>query len=129
MNESAVRILLVEDDAITRFAEQLGLERAGYAVAIARSGEEAVASVSVDQSIDLVLMDIDLGTGIDGFEATRQLVQKRQIPVVFLTSYEDSAHVSMAATISDYGYLAKNTSIAIIDAGIKMALRLAAARG
>ncbi len=60
-------ILLVDDEVITasRVAAQLGKE--GYAVIQSRSGEDAVRIVESDRDrIDLILMSIDPGSGIDG---------------------------------------------------------------
>ena len=63
-------ILLVEDERLIALDETLQLKRGGYDVVNAYTGEEAVRRVESDtDSIGLVLMDIDLGIGIDGTEA------------------------------------------------------------
>ncbi|MGO8695416.1 MAG: response regulator [Rectinemataceae bacterium] len=64
-------LLLVEDEVIIALAEKAALTREGYAVMHARSGEEAVDTVKsrLGSTIDLILMDIDLGGGIDGTRA------------------------------------------------------------
>jgi CheY-like chemotaxis protein len=53
--------LLVEDEALIAMHEKLVLERFGYDVVLALSGEKAIAVFNADPTIDLVLMDIDLG--------------------------------------------------------------------
>ena len=58
-------ILLVEDDRSTRTLERFVLEKEGYSVVAAGSGEEAL-EVLTGSSPDLVLLDIRL-PGIDGF--------------------------------------------------------------
>ena len=63
-------ILLVEDDPMTAAMEAMYLEDAGYSVITAGSGSKAV-ELGFAMHIDLVLMDIDLGTGMDGTEAAR----------------------------------------------------------
>lgn len=63
------RILLVEDEAIIALNEKMVLEKHGHDVVIVYSGEDAVERVGEDPDLTLVLMDIDLGAGIDGTEA------------------------------------------------------------
>jgi CheY-like chemotaxis protein len=55
-------ILVVEDQAIIRLDEIRVFQEKGYCVIGAASGE----AVRNDPSIDLILMDIDLGTGMNG---------------------------------------------------------------
>jgi len=87
MNESGnKKILLVEDIMITALAEAAMLTKSGYEVIIIPDGESAVELALNDISIDLILMDIDLGRGIDGPTSAALIVQKRDIPIVFLTS-------------------------------------------
>jgi CheY-like chemotaxis protein len=59
-------ILLVEDDALIAMGEQMTLEANGYHVILASSGEDAVKAVETNSDNDLILMDIDLGRGMDG---------------------------------------------------------------
>lgn len=67
-------ILLVEDNAILALAEQALIARGGMDVLIARSGEQAIGIVADDPTVDLVLMDVDLGRGIDGTEAAARIL-------------------------------------------------------
>ncbi len=64
-------ILLVEDDNIQVLSTVARLKRFGYAVIAASSGEESIRTAAGSEHIDLILMDIDLGRGIDGIEAAR----------------------------------------------------------
>jgi DNA-binding response OmpR family regulator len=59
------RILLVEDEALIALAERRALAASGYPADVASSGEEAV-ELALHSPYALVLMDIDLGQGIDG---------------------------------------------------------------
>ncbi len=124
MNSFADRsILLVEDDDITATLEQRILERYGFAVSRARNGEEAIAA-SRDNSFDLVLMDIDLGSGMDGTEAAREILSQRDIPLVFLSSHTEPEVVLKTEGITSYGYIVKNSGETVLLASIKMAFRL-----
>ena len=66
-DKSNKTILLVEDEIIIAMMEIKQLEKEGYLVIHAANGEEAIDIVS-KTPIDLILMDIDLGKGMDGTE-------------------------------------------------------------
>jgi CheY-like chemotaxis protein len=81
------RILLVEDNEMNRDAISRLLERRGFSLLLAETGEEGVR-LCAEALPDLVLMDLGL-PGIDGFEATRRIkadAATRHIPVVALTA-------------------------------------------
>ncbi len=118
-------ILLVEDEAIIAMEEERLLYNSGYAVIKALNGEKAVAMVrSHTGPIDLILMDIDLGKGMDGAEAAREILKIRDIPVVFLSSHTEKEIVDKTEKITSYGYVVKNSGITVLDASIKTAFRL-----
>jgi len=75
-------ILLVEDEAIVAMSEAMTLEKYGYKVITVNSGEEAIETVFKTQKIDLVLMDINLGEGIDGPHAAEAILENRDIPLM-----------------------------------------------
>ncbi|HUX41699.1 MAG TPA: histidine kinase dimerization/phosphoacceptor domain -containing protein [Rectinemataceae bacterium] len=128
-HEERKSILLVEDQVLIAMAEKVGLEKCGYSVLIANSGESAVELVAGSAALDLVLMDIDLGDGIDGTEAAQAILRNRDIPIVFLSSHTESEIVEKTEKISSYGYVVKNSGITILDASIKMAFKLFDAYG
>jgi CheY-like chemotaxis protein len=117
-------ILLVEDDAITAMSEQMELEKYGYTVITAVSGEEAIEIFRNNNNIDLILMDIDLGKGINGPETAGIMLQDNAVPVVFLSSHTEKEIVRKTEQITSYGYVVKNTGITVLDASIKMAFKL-----
>ena len=117
-------LLLVEDEAILALSEQRMLERNGYAVVVARSGEEAVGLAATEPNVDLVLMDIDLGPGIDGTEAAQRILELREVPIVFLTSHTEPDYVDLVKRITGYGYVVKNSGEFVLRESIEMALEL-----
>lgn len=125
MNSAARKtIMLVEDEALIAMHEKLVLERLGYTVLLALSGQKAIATFAADYSIDLVLMDIDLGKGIDGTETARILLQDRDVPIVFLSSHTEPEIVEKTEIITSYGYISKNSNVTVLQASIKMAFKL-----
>ncbi|MEI6613989.1 MAG: response regulator, partial [Chrysiogenales bacterium] len=123
-NEKQKTILLVEDEVFIAMAEMSTLENFGYSVITANSGEEAVAIVAKTPGIDLILMDINLGAGIDGTEAAVLILKQRDIPVVFLSSHIEPEIVAKTEKITSYGYVVKASSSTVLDASIKMAFKL-----
>ena len=84
------RILVVEDSATQAAALAELLERDGFATSIARRGSRALEILG-EQAVDLVLSDVVM-PGMDGYELTKQiraLPERRELPVVLLTSLAD----------------------------------------
>jgi len=117
-------ILLVEDDQVTAIAESRMLEKNGYAVITASTGEEAVEIALGSDGIDIILMDIDLGPGIDGTRAGERILLKRNIPILFLSSHTEPGIVEKTEKITSFGYVVKNSGETVLLASIKMAFRL-----
>lgn len=123
--ENGKTLLLVEDDAIIALAEGKELERLGYAVSIAPNGLKAIETVRARSGkIDLILMDIDLGSGMDGTEAAMTILHEYDIPVLFLTSHTEKEILDKTEKITSYGFVVKNTGVTMLDASIRMAFRL-----
>jgi two-component system cell cycle response regulator DivK len=84
---STERVLVVEDNDKNLKLTRDILEFAGFTVAVATTGEDAVAQAELSVP-DLILMDLQL-PGIDGHEALAQLranPDTRAVPVVALTA-------------------------------------------
>jgi len=120
-------ILLVEDEALIAMAEKMMLEKNGYRVVTASTGEKAIAVAAENREINLILMDIDLGPGIDGTTAAERILTDRQLPIVFLSSHTEPAVVEKTEGITSYGYIVKNSGDTVLLASIRMAFRLYAA--
>ena len=116
---AATRILIVDDHQLAR--EGLKAVLAGPNIEIvdmAPTGEEAVEQVRRHQP-EIVLMDIRLGAGIDGLEATRQIVALGLgTRVLMLTLHEMPAYVREALAAGAAGYILKDAAIAELKAAI-----------
>jgi two-component system invasion response regulator UvrY len=100
VDTSVVKVLIVDDQPPFRLAARTVIRRAeGFElVGEAASGEEAVERVAELQPA-LVLMDINM-PGINGIEATRQIVASHPDVVVFLCSTYALADLPPDATTS-----------------------------
>jgi two-component system, NtrC family, response regulator HydG len=97
------RVLIVEDDDISRHTMADVLSDAGYDVIEAADGYEAL-SIAARGAPDLVLSDLQM-PGIDGLELTRRLhVFARALPVILTTGLRDTRDVVTAA--ETYGAVA-----------------------
>jgi CheY-like chemotaxis protein len=123
-DEYQKRILLVEDEALIALAQKKTLENHGYAVLTASSGEQAVSLAGTETDIDLILMDINLGNGIDGTEAAARILENHEIPLVFLSSHTEREVVERTEGITSYGYIVKNSGEMVLAASVKMAFKL-----
>lgn len=117
-------ILLVEDQAIIAMSEAAMLKKNGYEVITANTGEQAIKTVEENSPINLILMDIDLGKGIDGTEAAQRILKIIDVPVVFLSNHTEKEIVDKTEKITSYGYVVKNTGETVLIASIKMAFKL-----
>lgn len=122
-------ILLVEDEVLIAMASKQTLERHGYQVIIASSGEQAVQIVENTPELDLILMDIDLGSEMSGTDAAEIILAQRDIALTFLSSHTEPEIVNMTDGITAYGYVVKNSGETVLLASIKMALRLHQSEG
>lgn len=117
-------ILLVEDEAVISLSESALIRGFGYNVIVALSGEEAVELASGNNAIDLVLMDIDLGSGIDGTSTAQKILSMRSLPIIFLTSHSEQEMVERVHGITRYGYVIKSSGDFVLQSSIEMAFEL-----
>lgn len=88
--QSSPVVLVVDDNAENRALAQATLEDEGYAVLLASSGEEAIATFETELP-DCVLLDIRM-PGMDGFAVCSQIRARAggaETPIVFLTALRD----------------------------------------
>lgn len=125
--EKKKKILLVEDDALIALMESELLQGGGYEVVTALTGEQALEIFRSGPDLDLVLMDIDLGPGMDGGETARRMLAEKDIPVVFISSHTEPEILAKTEAITSYGYIVKGYSETALFASLNMAFRLHAA--
>ncbi|WP_434625326.1 response regulator [Azospirillum sp. B2RO_4] len=88
---AAVRVLLVEDDALVRMANAAVLDEAGILVSEASSGEEALALLEADEGIGVLVTDFAM-PGMTGADLTRLVRRHRPgLPVLIVTGYAEKA--------------------------------------
>lgn len=104
---SKAKILVVEDEWIIANDIKDSLVELGYRVtAIAASGDEALARVE-EELPDLVLMDIVLKGPMTGIETAQTIIARHDIPIIYLTAYDNQFLVDKAKQTYHFGYLLK----------------------
>jgi PAS domain S-box-containing protein len=121
-------VLLVDDEVLITQTISGILQKHGYATLIASSGEETLKLVRQSPQPDLILMDIDLGAGMDGVQAAEIIIRDFGIPILFLSGHTEPEFVSRTDNTSSYGFVLKNSGETVLIASVKMAFRLYDAR-
>ena len=104
-----VRVLIVDDQAPFRMAARMVVEATdGFeVVGEAETGEDSV-TMAASLTPDLVLMDVNL-PGIDGLEATREiLAASKAVIVLLLSTYEEDEYAPKAAECGASSYIPKS---------------------
>jgi CheY-like chemotaxis protein len=101
------RIAVVEDEGIVAMDISKCLSSLGYEVVfVADSGEKAIENL-VSMPADLILMDVELKGELNGLETAMIVKEKNNIPVVFLTAFEDETTLKKIGSITSDGFLVK----------------------
>ncbi len=119
---SAKRVLVVEDEFIIANSIRTALTSMGYiTTSVVSSGEESIEKAEGDRP-DIVLMDIALSGEMNGIEAARQIYDKFDIPVIFLTSHVNNRLIEAAKQVGPFGYLLKPFHDRDLQTNIEVAL-------
>ena len=111
MSSAPVRVLLVDDQALFReaLATLLDVRDDIEVVGEAADGDEALRRAAA-LSPDVVLMDLRMPV-LDGVAATRRLrVERPEVRVIALTTFDDDEEVFAALRAGAVGYLLKDVS-------------------
>ncbi len=115
------KILVVEDEYLIRWTLQKNLEKAGYSVVQAETGEEALQKVK-EEAPDVMLLDIQL-PGMDGYEVLEKALKVDQsiIPIM-ITAFEDVDRVVKAIKLGAFDYIAKPFDFSKVHLSVEKAL-------
>ncbi len=102
--------LLVADDLVPiRQMVRITLSTQGWTIVEAKNGNEALELVRSEKP-DLVLLDVDIGPGPNGFDVCRQIKADeatKDIPVVMLTAHESDSDRAIGFAAGATQYLTK----------------------
>lgn len=115
------KILVAEDSIIVNQHIRHALESGHHEVVSAFSGREAV-KMAHENLPDLILMDIMMETSSDGLDASMEIKQTLDIPIIFLTALTDEPTIKKAMVSLPFGYVVKPFNEAELLSNIHVAL-------
>lgn len=124
MKPLSERRVLVVDDLRANVQLLDGLLGTEYRVCFAYDGESALRSIA-ESPPDLVLLDIMM-PGLDGYEVLRRLradPATHELPVMFLSAFEDVAHKTKGFELGANDYLSKPFHLLEVKARVRSILR------
>ena len=102
-----IRVLIVEDEPIIAADLEDRLSEMGYEVAQqCSSGDEALRYLQ-QENVDLILMDIQLEGNLDGIETAQKILEKKALPIIYLTSNTDDGTFNRAKNTRPAAFLTK----------------------
>ena len=101
---SKKKILIVEDEGVAALEMKEFLEKEGFDVVDTVDTANKVVKTALNNRIDLIIMDINLKSFIDGIDAAERINIMKTIPIIFLTAYPSSMieHRAMKAKPAAY---------------------------
>jgi two-component system KDP operon response regulator KdpE len=116
------KILVVEDEPrVVRLVSEV-LKAVGYRVVAAASGQSAIEMFALEQP-DLVLLDILLPHGPDGYEICQRIREFSNVPVIMLTAKARESEILKGFDVGADDYLTKPFSAKELVARVRAVLR------
>ncbi|NLF67108.1 MAG: response regulator transcription factor [Chloroflexi bacterium] len=118
------RVLIVDDEPkLVRLAREV-LQATGFDVLTAATGQEAIEAVALEQP-DLVLLDIMLPAGMDGYDVAERIRQFSGVPIIMLTAKDRQVDLLRGFDVGADDYITKPFEARELLARIRAVLRRA----
>lgn len=115
-------ILICDDEPDLRDMMSTYLQRRGYAVSTAESGETLDQALAAHSDIQLIILDINM-PGEDGLSVLRRLRSDRSLPIIMSTAAGETVDRVVGLELGADDYLAKPVDLRELEARIKAVLR------
>lgn len=114
-------IFLLEDDEAIGIGLTYSLENEGYNVTLAKSVKEAEKIID-EKEFSLYILDLTLPDG-SGYDVCKRIKAKGDLPVIFLTEYDDEVNVIMGFELGADDYISKPFRVKELMLRIKSVMR------
>ena len=114
-------IFLLEDDEAIGIGLTYSLENEGYNVTLAKSVKEAEKIID-EKEFSLYILDLTLPDG-SGYDVCKRIKSKGDLPVIFLTAYDDEVNVIMGFELGADDYISKPFRVKELMFRIKSVMR------
>ncbi|CAA6823626.1 MAG: Two-component hybrid sensor and regulator [uncultured Sulfurovum sp.] len=102
------KIMVVEDEKITSLFIRETLEEYGYEEIIEYVyGQDLIDVVKSGTVPDLILMDINIKGAKDGIQTAKEVLQFCDVPIIFMSAYNDNETIKEVLNVSLYGFISK----------------------
>jgi DNA-binding response OmpR family regulator len=120
MNQAgSLDILVVDDESPLRETLRQSFTREGHRVMAVADGRAAIDRAST-QRFDIVLLDVALGRGPDGYEVCRTLRARRNVvPIIMLTALDSEADAVLGLEAGADDYVTKPFGLAELRSRIR----------
>jgi DNA-binding response OmpR family regulator len=126
--DAPLDILVVDDESELREMLSRLFARQGHRVTTVADGRAAIDRAST-QRFDVVLLDVALGAGLDGYEVCRALRERRNVvPIIMLTALDSEADTVLGLEAGADDYVAKPFGPAELRSRIRAVLRRSGSR-
>jgi DNA-binding response OmpR family regulator len=123
VSSKPLAMLVVEDDSSVRRMLVDSFTREGHRVLAVTDGKAAIDYATTD-SFDVVILDVALGPGPDGYEVCRLLRERRNVvPVIMLTALDSEADAVLGLEAGADDYVTKPFGLAELRSRIRAVLR------
>ncbi|MGN0525879.1 MAG: response regulator transcription factor [Acutalibacteraceae bacterium] len=116
-----MNIFLLEDDEAIGIGLTYSLEKEGYSVTLAKTVSDGIKIISKN-NFALYILDLTLPDG-NGYDVCKKIKEKGDLPVIFLTAYDDEVNVVMGFELGADDYIAKPFRVKELLVRIKSVLR------
>lgn len=99
------------------------LQKNGFDLVLAYCGKSGLDEIR-KQKVDLIMMDIDNDSGSENCRSARSILEKFDLPVLFLTGNTDDEIFNNTGSIESYGYIKKNSDENFLLMSVRTAMRL-----
>lgn len=114
-------IFLLEDDEAIGIGLTYSLENEGYNVTLAKSVKEAEKIID-EKEFSLYILDLTLPDG-SGYDVCKRIKAKGDLPVIFLTAYDNEVNVIMGFELGADDYISKPFRVKELMLRIKSVMR------
>jgi DNA-binding response OmpR family regulator len=128
MQDGALEILIVDDESTLRETLTRSFQREGHATFAVADGRAAIDRAST-QRFDVVVLDVALGPGPDGYEVCRVLRERHNtVPIIMLTALDSEADTVLGLEAGADDYVGKPVGLAELRSRIRAVMRRAGPR-
>ena len=100
-------VLLIEDELIVAMDIKKSLEKEGDNIVVSARNYKQAIKAFVDIDFNIIICDINLNDVKDGIEIIEELMEIKEVPVVYLTAYDNTEILTRAKETVPYAYLLK----------------------